>query len=229
MLALPSTRLWYVTAALGPRPSRDGPLALVFVGHTAGSFTLGGALAAVYALSGARGALIAMAVFVAIPAAAAHRVPHTATAPSNGRPHTRTALSVTEILRRSLATTLLSAAIMFLIGTVDALLPARLKAVGSTPALAGPVLAAFAVTSVPPPRRRRPSRRTPTARRRRLTRGRGPRGSGPGAPAVQGERFRPRCRQPVVRGGAHRDRWRAAWGETAGRGGGRDGVRPSGR
>ncbi|MFE9123747.1 MFS transporter [Streptomyces sp. NPDC007172] len=253
VLSLPGARLWYVTAALARAPVVMAPLALVFVGYTAGSFTLGGVLAAVYALgeaaaapvlgrwfdtrpfvpvlrwtltanalafaalaaaagrtpafvlivlaalAGAAGAgapggmraqlsattphalrtsalsldtslsqvvraaapplasglyavatasgvLITMAVFVAIPAAAAHRIPH-ATLPSD-RPHRPVALGIAQILRRSWATALLSAAIMFLIGTVDVLLPARLKAVGSTPALAGPVLAAFAVTSI---------------------------------------------------------------------------------
>lgn len=254
VLALPGTRLWYVTAALARAPVVMAPLALVFAGYSAGSFTLGGTLAAVYALgeaaaapilgrwfdtrpfvpvlrwtltanaisyialavtagrtpaavlivlaalagatgsgapggmraqlsaatpedlragalsldtslsqavraaapplasglyalSTATGTLIAMAVFVAVPAAVAHRIPH-APAPSRTHPRQQDASKVTQILRRSWATALLSAAIMFLIGTVDVLLPARLKAVGSSPTLAGPVLAAFAVTSI---------------------------------------------------------------------------------
>ncbi|MFF1405026.1 MFS transporter [Streptomyces sp. NPDC058294] len=255
VLAQPGTRLWYITAALTRAPVVMAPLALVFAGYSAGSFTLGGTLAAVYALgeaaaapmlgrwfdtrpfvpllrwtltanaisyaalaiaaghspaavliflaafagatgsgapggmraqlsatipptlrtsalsldtslsqavraaapplasglyalSTASGTLIAMAFFVAIPAAAAHRIPHTPP-PSQGQSDQQHAApGVTQILRHSWTTALLSAAIMFLIGTVDILLPARLKAVGSSPALAGPVLAAFAVTSI---------------------------------------------------------------------------------
>ncbi|MGJ5748709.1 hypothetical protein FB563_6259 [Streptomyces puniciscabiei] len=102
-----------------------------------------------YVQFSAIGALIAMAAASAAPLLFAHRIPHTD--PRTGTPGEGTLperLGTAAILRLTWPTTLLSAAIMFLIGTVDVLLPARLDDVGSSPALAGPVMTAFAVASV---------------------------------------------------------------------------------
>lgn len=101
-----------------------------------------------YVQFSARGAVIAMAIAAAAPLLFAHRIPHTDAHTGTSHDSTVERLSSAVILRRIWPTTLLSAAIMFLIGTVDVLLPARLDDVGSSAALAGPVMTAFAIASV---------------------------------------------------------------------------------
>ncbi|MCZ4119900.1 MFS transporter [Streptomyces sp. H39-S7] len=95
----------------------------------------------------ARGALLAIALIAVTPVLFAGRIAHSdrhtsATATAQNAMPTR------QVLRLAWPTALLSASIMFLIGTVDVLLPARLTETGSGPALAGPVMTAFAVASV---------------------------------------------------------------------------------
>jgi MFS family permease len=101
-----------------------------------------------YVQFSAPGALIAMAMACAAPLLFAHRIPHAG--PRTGTPGEGKTerLRTAAILRLTWPTALLSAAIMFLIGTADVLLPARLNDVGSSPALAGLIMTAFAITSV---------------------------------------------------------------------------------
>ncbi|MFF4759733.1 MFS transporter [Streptomyces sp. NPDC001292] len=253
VLAFPGHTTWYVAAALVRAPVVMAPLALVFLGYTAQSFTVGGMLAATHALgeaaaapfmgrrfdtrpftrqlrlalsiealvfaalaiSAARaplpallalaflagaaasgapggmraqlsattpehlrptalslesflgqsvwaiapplasllyaqfsavGALLVMAAFSAAPVLFAHRIPHTAPAPPDTAQNQHL-VRTASLLRLAWPTALLSAAIMFLIGTADVLLPARLQDTGASPALAGPVMTAFALAS----------------------------------------------------------------------------------
>ncbi|GGX44653.1 MFS transporter [Streptomyces chryseus] len=94
----------------------------------------------------ATGAIAVLAVLSLLPALFASRIPHR----DLGAPGAddTPAERPTKTLRLIWPTALLSAAVMFLIGTVDVALPARLTDVDSSPALAGPVMAAFAVASV---------------------------------------------------------------------------------
>ncbi|WP_406384222.1 MFS transporter [Streptomyces sp. NBC_01618] len=101
-----------------------------------------------YVQFSAPGALIAMAVASAAPLLFAHRIPHATSRPETSGEIGDERLRTTAILRLVWPTALLSAAIMFLIGTVDVALPARLEDIGSSPALAGLIMTSFAVASV---------------------------------------------------------------------------------
>ncbi|KUJ35126.1 hypothetical protein ADK46_16910 [Streptomyces rimosus subsp. rimosus] len=100
-----------------------------------------------YAQFSAVGTLLVMAVFSAAPAFFAHRIPHAGQPQQASAPH-GAPTSAGAVLKLAWPTALLSAGIMFLIGTADVLLPARLKDVGASPTLAGPVMTAFAIASV---------------------------------------------------------------------------------
>ncbi|MEU3463981.1 MFS transporter [Streptomyces sp. NPDC006733] len=95
----------------------------------------------------ARGALLAIALIAFTPVLFAGRISHS-DHHTSATASARNAMPTAQVLRLAWPTALLSASIMFLIGTVDVLLPARLTETGSSPALAGPVMTAFAVASV---------------------------------------------------------------------------------
>ncbi|SCE42970.1 Predicted arabinose efflux permease, MFS family [Streptomyces sp. SolWspMP-5a-2] len=105
-------------------------------------------VALVYTRTGAAGALLVMAVSSAAPLLFARRIPHTERSAAAVTDGAATGTRTREILRTVWPTALLSVAIMFLIGTADVLLPPRLEENGASPALAGPVMTAFAVASI---------------------------------------------------------------------------------
>ncbi|MFF8511890.1 MFS transporter [Streptomyces sp. NPDC015492] len=99
-----------------------------------------------YVQVSAVGAVVVLAVLSGLPALFASRIPHRSL-PEPGLGDAP-AENPVKVLRLMWPTAVLSAGIMFLVGTVDVVLPARLTDIGSSEALAGPVLTAFAVASV---------------------------------------------------------------------------------